>query len=202
MPADARPRQSGVSPSDLRVSSRAPGRVGQAPGGWIVHPMYLFPANDDDLAPVAAARAEFRAHWRSFHNMPFACPFDGGDDDVRALDYLDYEGLAYPKSDIEGAALVWGNVLATQAGMRWALSYRGDLVLTLDGPGNRITVCPLARVLESQERSLPQFGRYRWLLEQVASDCLEYAHLEPAAHSWCHKLVHGGFAELERRTAG
>ena len=162
--------------------------------------MYLFPATDADTAPVAAARAEFREHWRSFHHMPFTCEFDGGDDDVRALDYLDYEGLSYPKSDVEGASLVWGNVLASRIGMSWVLSYRGDLMLTLDHPGNRITVWPFARVLESRERSLPQDSRYRWLLEQVARDCLQFGDLTTAAESWCYKFVHGGFAEFDRRT--
>ena len=148
--------------------------------------MYVFPTNEGDIAPIAAARAEFRDHWRSFRAMPFACDFDGSDEDARALDYLDYEGLSYPKSDVEGASLVWGNVLATKVGMKWVLSYRGDLLLALDGPGNRITVWPFARVLESRERALPQDGRYQWLLAQVARDCLQFADLEPAAESWCH----------------
>src|SRR5688500_1042237 len=128
--------------------------------------MYVSPTSEDDIARIEAARAEFRDHWRTFRNMPFECDFDGGDDDVRALDYLDYEGLGYPKSDIEGASLVWGGVLASNVGMKWVLSYRGDLLLTLDSPGNRLTVWPFARVLESRERSLPQFERYHWLLVQ------------------------------------
>lgn len=170
--------------------------------GFVRSRMYVFPASEDDIARVAAAQAEFGRHWRSFHHMPFACAFDGGDDDVRALDYLDYEDLRYPESDIEGAALIWGNVLAAKIGMRWVLSHRGDLLLTLDDPGNRITVWPFARVLESRERTLPQDGRYHWLLEQVARDCLLFGDLTPAAESWCYKLVHGGLAEMERRIGG
>lgn len=163
---------------------------------------YLAPAEPEDLASVVAARAEFRAHWATFRAMPFACEFDGTLQDVQALDHMDYEGLAYPPSDINGAALVWGNVLVERAGMRWARSYRGDLLLTLPGPDGRVTVWPFARVLEAHERTFPQFGRYAWMLRQAADDLLLHGDLAPDAESWCHKLVHGGQAEMERRARG
>src|SRR5437016_5173752 len=104
--------------------------------------MYLSPATETHLAPITTALAEFREHWRTFEHMPFSCEFAGTLEDVNALDYLVYEGLGYPRSDIDGAALVWGNVVAKQLGMIWCMSYHGDLLLSHDSPGNRITVWP------------------------------------------------------------
>jgi hypothetical protein len=138
--------------------------------------------------PITLALAEFREYWRSFH-MPFACDFTGTLDDVRALDYLDYEGLGYPSSDISGAALVWGNVVAKQFSMKWVLSYRNDLLLHDDSVNSRITVWPFARVLEVRERSIPQFGRYAWLLDRTIRDYLTYGDLADDVVAWCNGVI-------------
>ena len=121
--------------------------------------------------------------------MPFACGFAGTIEDVNALDYLDYEGLGYPRSDIDGAALVWGNVVARQLGMAWQVSYHEDLLLTLDSPGKRITIWPYARVLEVRERSLSQYGRYAWLLDRVMQDCLQFGDLSDDSRVWCRSVI-------------
>src|SRR5258705_12572437 len=115
--------------------------------------MNTSPASNTQLAAVEDACREFRAHWRSFDHMPFNCEFVGTLEDVRALDYLGYEGLGYPASYLSGAALVWGRVLEQQLGMSWATGYNGEALLVHDAPGNRITVWPFARVLEAQESS-------------------------------------------------
>lgn len=146
--------------------------------------MNLSTASEAQLAEVKNACEEFRAHWQSFRNMPFECQFNGTKEDIAALDYLNYEGLGYPKSYIDGAALVWGNVLATQLGMKWATSYNGQMLLTHDEPGNRITIWPFARVLEAEERSLPQFGRYAWLLGQAIRDLQHFGSLSDQAEAW------------------
>ncbi|MDB6124721.1 MAG: hypothetical protein JWQ71_3714 [Pedosphaera sp.] len=151
--------------------------------------MYISPATEAQLAPINTALAELREHWRSFKHMPFACEFAGTIENVDALDYLDYEGLSYPRSDIDGAALVWGNVLAKQLGMIWGMSYHGDLLLRHNSPGNCITVWPYARVLEVQERDLPRYGRYAWLLDRVIHDCLQFGDLSGDARTWCQRVM-------------
>jgi hypothetical protein len=151
--------------------------------------MYISPASEAQLDSINAALAEYREHWRGFKNMPFACEFAGAIEDVDALDYLDYEGLGYPRSDIDGAALVWGNVLARRLGMNWCMSYHDGLLLCHESPGNRITTWPYARVLEVRERSLPQYGRYAWLLDGVMQDCLRFGDLSGEARAWCQSVI-------------
>ena len=70
--------------------------------------MEFEPATEDDLAEVERAADEFRSAWASRRSMPFPAPFDGGPGDVRALDYLDYESLAYPPGGVAAAAAVGG----------------------------------------------------------------------------------------------
>jgi hypothetical protein len=151
--------------------------------------MNTSPASDTQVSAVDSACREFGAHWRSFDHMPFACEFLGGLEDVRALDYLDYEGLGYPASYLTGVALVWGHVLQQRLGMSWATGYNGEQLLIHDAPGNRITVWPFARVLEVQERSLPQFGRYAWLLDRVLRDCLQFGALSAETEAWARGVI-------------
>ena len=136
--------------------------------------MHTSPASEVQLSEVQRALDEFRAHWQSFKAMPQLGGFTGTLEDVHALDYLDYEGLGYPTSGISGASLVWGKVLACQLEISWVTDSDGHLLLKHDVPGSRITVWPYARVLEVQERSLPQFEKYAWILEAVVRDYLEY----------------------------
>jgi len=151
--------------------------------------MNTSPASDTQIAAVENARREFRAHWLSFKRMPFPCEFHGTLDDIRALDYLDYEGLGYPASYLNGAALVWGHVLQQQLGMSWVADSVGNLLLKHDVPGSRITIWPYARVLEVQERSLPQFEKYAWILDAVIRDCLEYGDLSDQARLWAENVA-------------
>lgn len=153
--------------------------------------MYTSPATATQLAQVTRALEEFRAHWQSFRAMPSPGAFAGGLEDVQALDYLDYEGLRYPSSDLDGAALVWGNVLVQKLGLTWVADYNGNLLLAHDSPGRRITVWPFARILEVQERSGPQFGKYGWLLNQVIRDLLQNGNLSDGAKSWAEEVFRG-----------
>lgn len=131
----------------------------------------LTKATETELARVAAAVNDFRALWASF-TPPFHAAFAGDPVDIRALDYLDYESLAYPPGGYESAALVWGNVLATCVGFEWATSAGGDLLLRLEEPGYRLVVWPFARVFEAQCRTSPQDGKYNRLTARVAAECL------------------------------
>jgi hypothetical protein len=147
------------------------------------------PASETQLQQVRRALDEFRTHWHTFLGMPPKGNFAGTLEDVRALDYLHYEGLGYPPSGVHGAALVWGNVLACQLEMRWATDSQSNLLLTTGHDAFRITVWPYARVFEVQERSLPQFERYFWLLEGVIRDCLDYGDLSERALAWAESVI-------------
>jgi hypothetical protein len=151
--------------------------------------MNISPASDSQLTAVSSACKEFREHWRLLEHMPFPCEFVGTLDDIRALDYLEYEGCGYPASYLTGAALVWGHVLKEQLRMSWSSGYNGEQLLVHDAPGNRITVWPFARVLEAQERSLPQFGRYAWLLDRVLRDCLHFGALSDETTRWARGVM-------------
>ena len=151
--------------------------------------MNISPASDMQLADVDSACRDFRAYWLSFENMPFPCQFAGTQDDVTALDYLEYAGLGYPATYLSGAALVWGNVLSKQLGMSWMSGYNGELVLTHDAPGNRVTFWPFARVLEAQETSCPRDGRYAWLLDRSIRDCLRFGDLSVEAIAWSRGVI-------------
>jgi hypothetical protein len=151
--------------------------------------MHTSPATEKELLSVRSALDEFRAYWASLRAMPSGGSFSGTLEDVHDLDYLDYEGLGYPSCGIHGAALVWGNVLACQMEMSWVTDSEGHLLLKHDVPGSRFTVWPYARVLEVQERSLPQFEKYAWILDVVVRDCLEYGDLSDQARSWAQRIV-------------
>jgi hypothetical protein len=138
------------------------------------------PASSRDLEGVASAIAEFKAHWEAIRpRPPFPCWFEGTRRDIDALDCLDYEGLPYPPSGIAGAALIWGNVAARQAGFRWHLDEYGDLLLSPPGEPS-LVIWPYARVVEIQHGARPQFGKYKWLMEQVVVECLGRATMDQA----------------------
>lgn len=134
--------------------------------------MGMRPATPHELEAVRAAMDEFRAHWESIRPI-FPCSFDGSGVDIDALDYLDYEGLSYPDSGQAGAALVWGNVIATQMPFGWFFDDElGSLVLRPRGRERELTIWPFGRVYESQRSAETQFDKYRRLLEWVVLQSL------------------------------
>lgn len=148
-------------------------------------------ASSRDLEGVASAIAEFKAHWEAIcPRPPFPCPFEGTLRDIDALDHLDYEGLPYPPCGIAGAALIWGNVAATQAGFRWILDEYGDFLLCPPGEPS-LAIWPYARVVEIQHGALPQFGKYRWLMEQVVVECLGRATMDRAEEARLIEMIEG-----------
>ena len=127
--------------------------------------MGVRPATVDELQAIRAALDEFRDHWNSICPI-FPCAFEGTAADIDALDYLDYEGLRYPTPGLAGAALVWGNVIATQLPFRWSFDEEiNGLVLRSQNRG--LTIWPYGRVYESQRSAETQFDKYRWLLDWV-----------------------------------
>jgi hypothetical protein len=129
-------------------------------------------ATPHELDAVRSALDEFRAHWESIGPV-FPCSFEGTGADIDALDYLDYEGLKYPSSGQAGAALVWGNVVATQLPFRWFLDDElAGLVLRSQSCGLGLTIRPFGRIYESQRSAETQFDKYRWLLESVVLQAL------------------------------
>ncbi len=131
---------------------------------------WYYTAADRDLAAIERAAAEFRAHWSRIR-PPFPNSFGGDSKDIDALDFLDYEGIGYPACGDEGAALIWGEVLRKAVGLRWVISYRGDYMLSSsDEDWPRMLIWPFARLFELQHRSVPQFGKYGWAMEQVVVD--------------------------------
>jgi hypothetical protein len=131
-------------------------------------------ADAQDLAAIEQAAAEYRSFWSSFPSMPFPAPFNGGIEDIDALDYLDYEGLGGPPGGIEAAALTWGQVLAHQTGLQWVRCSIGGLWLRAEDPAcGAVSLWPLARVAEIQSRSSPQFDKFEVLTERVLRECLE-----------------------------
>ncbi len=149
------------------------------------------PASSRDLEGVASAIAEFKAYWETIRpRPPFPCSFEGTQQDIDALDYFDYEGLPYPPSGIAGAALIWGNVTTRQAGFRWHLDEYGDLLLCPPGEPS-LAIWPYARVVEIQHGARPQFGKYKWLMEQVIVECLGLATMDRADEARLIGMIEG-----------
>jgi hypothetical protein len=122
------------------------------------------PASPEELEAVRAVAAEFREHWER-HGPLFPCSFEGAPDDLDALDYLDYE-IGLPRSDLWGAALIWGGVLVANGPFRWILDDLGGYILgTLDDPP--VFIWPFARLSEATGND-----RYRRVLEEIVCHCL------------------------------
>ena len=140
--------------------------------------MWQQPATEDQLLRVTLACDAFRRHWAKFFTLTGAGTFEGEVSDIRAIDYLEYEGLDFPSNDLEVVALVWGQVLARQLGLEWISSPFGDLLLGQAAPDRfemAVAIWPYARVLEMECSGRPQFGRFGWLTRRVIASCLEHA---------------------------
>src|SRR6516225_7963003 len=79
----------------------------------------------NELQIIDVAAAEFSELWSSIR-PPWPHTFDFTPKDVRAMDYLHYEGISFPKSDIDGAALICGEVLRRAARFEWATDESGN----------------------------------------------------------------------------
>jgi hypothetical protein len=120
-----------------------------------------------EMQPITDAQEAYRKMWSSLKCVP-PCEFAGDRTDIEILDFIDYEINTYPLG-ISGAALIWGNVLAINSGILfWMIDERQQLVLmTSEDDWPRVMIDPIARVAEINNSSVPQFGKYEWLLEET-----------------------------------
>jgi hypothetical protein len=92
--------------------------------------------------------------------------FDGGREDIDALDFIDYEAGEHPEG-LAGAAVIWGGVLVATGALEWAVGDEQHFVLFTDVGYPRALIFPYARVAELNHSSGPQHGKYEWLLEEA-----------------------------------
>lgn len=114
------------------------------------------------------ARQAYRAMWAELRNVP-EHHFDGGPDDLDALNFIDYEAGYHPQGT-SGAAIIWSGVLVKTGVFKWAVGddARLALVTTYDYP--RVAIFPEARLAEIENSSWPapiNARRFQWLLEEL-----------------------------------
>ena len=132
--------------------------------------MNLQLATAEHLSLIDEIASAYRDMWSSLKNSPFPCDFSGTVTDIEVLDFIDYEALHQPGGLFE-AAIIWGNVIAKNGVLHWHISEAGDYILSTSQFPN-VFIWPLARITEIKYTSGPQFGKYRWLLEEAVSRCL------------------------------
>jgi hypothetical protein len=130
--------------------------------------MQLRAPTTGELERVERAREAYRAMWARLRSVPERT-FDGGREDIDALNFIDYEAGEHPQGT-SGAAMIWGGVLVKTGLFMWAIADDHDLVLvtTLDYP--QVTIFPYARLAEIENSSWPapsNAQRFDWLLEEV-----------------------------------
>ena len=138
----------------------------------------LRPLAADELAAIDRAAQEFRELWASI-NPPFPHVFDGTALDVKAIDYLHYEGVPAPPCGLLGATIVSAEVLRRVARLAWMTNVRGDWLLVDEF---HVVIHPLARVEEIWLAGTPQFLRFGWFVVRAAIDCLGSAAPDAAAN--------------------
>jgi hypothetical protein len=159
-----------------------------------------FTPSAEDLAAVAAAAKLYRDHWASIR-PPFPAAFDGSMADVRALDYMAYEGIDVPGGGIEPAAMVCGEVLRRAAGLEWVISYRGDwFVASSDDALHDIAICPLARLHEFECGGRRGSAMHLWFIQQAAFDCLLFLGDEVVPQVREVFESHGAYVDSVERT--
>jgi len=155
-----------------------------------------FVPSAQDLVAVTATLQSFRERWASIRR-PFPAEFDGKIADVHALDYMEYEGIAFPGPGIEGSAMVCGEVIRRAADLEWVISYRGDwFVASREESWRTIAICPLARMHEIECGGAPQFGKHLWFVQRAAVECLLLCG--PEREPMFRKLLDEGGDYLDR----
>ncbi len=132
-----------------------------------------FVPSPQELEAVSNAAKAFRDKWTSIR-PPFPAAFEGSVTDIKAIDYMEYEGIDFPQGGIEVAALVCGEVLRRAAGLEWVISWRGDwFVASPEDRCHSVAICPLARLHEIECGGGPSgYGMYMWFIQKAAFDCL------------------------------
>lgn len=141
---------------------------------------------DAEFSRIVAVREEFRAYWK-IANQP-VCEFNGARVDVHALDYLDYE-LGYPQSDYLGASFIWGEVLRKHCPhLQWQIGDGGEWFLVVDDFPS-YSIWPYARVVETENSSTPQFGKYQILTEKTVVEFLLFLDLDDDSQRRLKSLI-------------
>ncbi|MBC7821133.1 MAG: hypothetical protein IAG10_29960 [Planctomycetaceae bacterium] len=139
-----------------------------------------------ELSRIAVVQEEFRAYWKAANQPSYK--FEGAREDVQALDYLDYE-LGYPKSEYQGAAFIWGEVLRRHYPLlQWRIGDEGEWFLVADDFPS-YSIWPYARIVETQNSSIPQFGKYQILTEKTVVDFLLFSDLDDDAQGRLKSLI-------------
>ena len=141
----------------------------------------LRPIAGSELEPLARAAQEFRELWASI-NPPFPHSFDGTAADVKAIDYLHYEGIPFPRCGLHGATLLSAEVLRRAGRLKWMSNERGDWFLVNEF---RVVIHPRARVEEIWLSGVPQFLRFGWFVVRAAIDCLSGAATDAESDLLC-----------------
>lgn len=134
-------------------------------GDRLVAAIIIRPATASELEVIESTRLAYRQMWATLREVPHRA-FDGGREDINALDFIDYEAGHHPHG-LAGAALIWGGVLASTGALQWAVGDNQHLVLVSSEVYPRAMIVPYARVAEIDHSSSPQYGKYDWLLEET-----------------------------------
>jgi hypothetical protein len=132
----------------------------------------MFPMPEAELVAIGRAACAFREAWGRVTSPPFAAAFDFTRRDVEAIDYMDYEGLAFPECGTDGAVLIVAEVVRRAAGVGWFMSYRGEWVLAEKGDFGGVAVAPRARFHEYECGRGTQDGNYLDLMAELALECV------------------------------
>jgi hypothetical protein len=128
--------------------------------------MHIRPATPAELESIEDTRRAYRMMWAKLTDVPHRA-FDGGREDIDALDFIDYEAGCHPHG-LAGAAVIWGGVLVATGALSWAIGDEQHFVLVKNADDPRgAVIIPYARVAEINGSTAPQFGKYEWLLEEA-----------------------------------
>jgi hypothetical protein len=148
-----------------------------------------FQPSREELTDFTAPLQTFREKWSSIQ-PPFPASFDGQIADVLALDYMEYEGIAFPQAKVKASAMVCGEVLRRAAGLEWVISYRDDwFVASPEECVPALAICPLARLHELECGRAPQSGAHLWVVQRAAFECL--MHCGPEREPMIRELLQG-----------
>lgn len=131
----------------------------------------IFPMPAEELVAIERAADAFRDRWKKVANAPWSAAFDFTLNDVRTLDYMEYEGLKFPDCGTDGAVLIVAEVVRRAARIGWYMSYRGEWVLADAGGSGSIAVAPRARFHEYECGRGTQFDNYSNLMAELALEC-------------------------------
>ncbi len=131
--------------------------------------------SSDDMQLIEARIASLRDWYGAFELSPInACSFDGGTNDVCALDYIFYElgGTSWSWDDGLTHSIAWGNVAVRRFGFQWC-KFAGDASprqFVLRNPEVPCILFPWPRLYELVENPGRHDSAHAYLLLSTISD--------------------------------